>query len=467
MRFLGRSRIPGLFALYPGWPLWDPLSVRNDPTMTAIHHQSLYTVAFDSLTGEAAPIAGGQPRGPRDQSFDLLVIEIDSDGRLEDRARLERASDWIMARRQNEFRLDGVIVVVFVHGWHHGARWEDTHLGEFRRVLRALAVREMERPNSRRVIGVYIAWHGDPPGYWFRNTALLKHLSFYNRYRTAKRISEGDDLYETLRTIITRTKESPEGLVPGQLVLVGHSMGGLIVESGLRRLIEGHDLLQAAHGAGPLPVTTHIAGNPVVFPDAVLSLNSAADSRICRAIDDLLGAMNVSKSAASQTVSYAPPLLISVTSTADWVTGVAWRATQPWNRTTGHDHSLLTHDFRVEEETVEAKPYPLAPDYGQNFHVLRPPDPDHSKTPRMRVDLPARDRTGPNDRPPHRRYRLDPRGPVDEACRIWNFQLPPEPVKDHNDIFNSRASSLLLALMQISGTVGSLAPDWEHSFEPY
>lgn len=432
--------------------------------MIAIHlHQSLFTVAFDFLTGEATPIPGGQPRGPRDQSFDLAVIEMDDDGRLEARAQVERASEWITARRQ----LEGVIVVVFVHGWHHGARWEDAHLTAFRRVLRALAIREMERPDSRRVIGVYLAWHGDPPGYWFRDTAALTHLSFYNRYKTAERISQSDDLYETLRTIIARTKESLAGPVPGQLVLVGHSMGGLIVESGLRRLIEGHDLLKAAPAAGPSPVTTHIADRPVVFPDAVLSLNSAADSRICRAIDDLLSAMNVSKSAASPTVSYAPPLLISATSTADRATGLAWRVTHPWNRTTGHDQSLLTHDFRGEEGTLEAKPYPGAPDFGQNFHVLRPPDPDHSKTPRMRVDLPVRDRTGRNDRPPHRRYRLDPRGPVDQARRIWNFQLPPELVKDHNDIFNSRASSLLLALMQISGTVGSLAPDWERSFEPY
>src|SRR5262245_46436522 len=208
--------------------------------MTAINaHQSLFTVAFD-LKGEAKPILGGEPRRPRDQSFDLLVIQLDDKGQFEDRkgAQVERASRWIMTRRQSDdFKRDGVIVVVFVHGWHHGARWEDEHLTAFRRVLRALAVREMERKDSRRVIGVYLAWHGDPPGYWFRHTAVLKHLSFYNRYKTAKRISEGEALYETLRTIIARTKESPEGLVPGQLVLVGHSMGGLIVESGLLRLI--------------------------------------------------------------------------------------------------------------------------------------------------------------------------------------------------------------------------------------
>jgi pimeloyl-ACP methyl ester carboxylesterase len=437
--------------------------------MAAVYpDQSLFTVAFDSPTGEAAPISGGEARSPRDPSFDLAVIEFDDDGRFESHAQLGVAAEWITTTRRNpDFKDNGVVVVVFVHGWHHGAQWHDDHLIAFRRVLRALAVREMERAVSRRVIGVFVAWHGDPPGYWFRDTIGLTHLSFYNRYQVAEKISKGDDLYQTLRTITLRAKQSPEGLISGQLVLVGHSMGGLIIEAALRRMIEGRDLLQAGQSAGLSPVTTHINGQPVVFPDAVLSLNSAADSRICRAIGDLLSTNHVCKSASSPTASYSPPLLISATSTADRATGVAWRVTHPLRRTTGHDRSLLTHDFLAEVGTVEARPFPGAPDFGQNFHVLRPPDPAKSNTPRMRVDLPVRDRTGINDRPPHRRYRLEPKGQVDQPRRIWNFQLPPELVKDHNDIFNSRASSLLLALMQISGTVGSLAPDWERSFEPY
>jgi hypothetical protein len=49
---------------------------------------------------------------------------------------------------------------------------------------------------------------------------------------------------------------------------------------------------------------------------------------------------------------------------------------------------------------------------------------------------------------------------------MWIFQVPPEVIKDHNDIFNSKARSLILALIQISGAVASLAEDWAHSFEP-
>ncbi len=49
---------------------------------------------------------------------------------------------------------------------------------------------------------------------------------------------------------------------------------------------------------------------------------------------------------------------------------------------------------------------------------------------------------------------------------MWVFQVPPEVIKDHNDIFNTKARSLILALIQISGAVASLAEDWGASFEP-
>jgi hypothetical protein len=134
--------------------------------MTAIHaDHSLFTVPFDVWKGyEGSRIPGGELREPGDQSFDLAVIEFDDDGQFEKQVQLRRAADWITARRAGDFTEHGVVVVVFVDGWHHGARWEDTHFVAFRKVLRALAVREMERRDSRRVIGLYLAWRGNPLG---------------------------------------------------------------------------------------------------------------------------------------------------------------------------------------------------------------------------------------------------------------------------------------------------------------
>ncbi len=428
---------------------------------------SVFTVDFDLVKEEGKPIPGGEKRGPRDQSFDVAVVEFGDEGCFANKKQLEAAANWITQSRGGEFRDKGVIVVVFIHGWHHGADWEDSHFRAFRRILGALSLREMERNVSRRVIGIYVGWNGDPRRYWFRETLVLQHLSFYNRYSTARQISESSDLHCTVQTITNQTKEPFSGSTPGQLILVGHSMGGLILESALQHLMERGEMLQAGQAADNWPVKTQIAEQPIVFPDAAISLNSAADSRVWRKIESVLAEKEVRKMAHSTEVSYSPPLLISATSTADYATRIAWRLMRPFRKTTGHDKDLLTHDFVGEMGTVECKTRNGVPDFGQNFHVLRLPDPPHSKTPRMRIDLPVRDRKDVNDKPPHRRYRLDPKRSVEEDRRVWNFQLPPEIVKDHNDIFNSRSSSLILALMQISGTVGSLAPDWESSFEKY
>jgi hypothetical protein len=47
----------------------------------------------------------------------------------------------------------------------------------------------------------------------------------------------------------------------------------------------------------------------------------------------------------------------------------------------------------------------------------------------------------------------------------WVFQIPESIVKNHNDIFNPQSRLLIMALMQVSGSVMSLAIDWRDTFE--
>lgn len=90
-----------------------------------------------------------------------------------------------------------------------------------------------------------------------------------------------------------------------------------------------------------------------------------------------------------------------------------------------------------------------------------------SATPSIGIDLPGRERKGLDDKNvEHTRYELAPVGATDKPHLMWVFQVPPEVIPDHNDIFNSRARELILALIQISGAVASLARDWADSFEP-
>ena len=86
-------------------------------------------------------------------------------------------------------------------------------------------------------------------------------------------------------------------------------------------------------------------------------------------------------------------------------------------------------------------------------------------TPHIGIDLPIRERVDREPNVPHDRHRLTPKGDLNTARLAWIYQIPPVVVPDHNDIFNSRAISLMIGMLQISGAVASLAQDWDDSFE--
>ena len=174
-------------------------------------------------------------------------------------------------------------------------------------------------------------------------------------------------------------------------------------------------------------------------------------------------------------VDYAPPLLISVTSSADKSTGVTWPVAQGIGRlfglsadsydgryTDGHDPLLQTHNLTALGVGPQCQRM-QGLDFGQEWHCLRFPIPRSQPTPGFAVDLPEISRHAPGG-PLHRRYQLNPKYP-NERRLAWLFQVPPELVGNHNDIFNPLSSLLFMALTQISGAVMSLAKDIELNFE--
>lgn len=414
-------------------------------------------------------------RPPRDLSFDVAVLEFNDDGKYVEQSQLEAVEDWIGSVRRNNDNPNGAIVVLFIHGWHHSAVWNsptdgDSHFQSFRLLLASLALREAERALSRRVVGIYVGWNGDPkhsPFNLIKWIPGLTKLTFWNRYDTAERIGAGEDLRNAIQTITSRTKEPIYDGGNGQLILAGHSMGGLMLESALLALIEdaSTEMLQRLPGEPTNPIAIRIDTDRILFPDAVISLNSAADSQISRRIKSVLAERKVNKEASGAAIRYNPPLAVAVTSTADEATGDWWPRAKPGRRTVGHDASLFTHTVTSDAETRLCIARGDTHDYGQNFHCLRYPEPKSAATPTMVVDLPVREREGLDDWPEHRRYRLHPMGDINEPELFWNFQVPPELIGDHNDIFNSRAASMILALIQMSGAVASLAQDWDDSFE--
>jgi hypothetical protein len=291
----------------------------------------------------------------------------------------------------------------------------------------------------------------------------------------AQRIGAEEAFQDTLRSIITTTK----GPLPGAngtespLIMIGHSMGALMLESGLLALLQdkSRPLISRPSQINSGAVQLKGSQGLVSFPDLILALNSAADSSVAKGILQAFERHKLEKVATGGDISFSPPIMISVTSTGDIATRDIWRLAQgvyaPWRRTDGHDEALITHDFVHTAADSPCVKQPDVRDFGQNWHCLRRPSPLNSASPAIPIDLPVRERTGVKDElVPHTRYTITPRVMTTDARLMWVFQVPPAIMKDHNDIFNSKARSLTLALIQISGAVASLAADWAHSFEP-
>ena len=428
---------------------------------------SVFTVSCHS-SDQKTPKIDKPP--PNDHSFDLAVVEFNDDGSLLSVEQKDALHDCITrARHSNP---NGALVVVFIHGWHHSARWEDSHHASFRKVLASLALREAERysnhPRGRRVVGVYLGWHGDPASWGGRwPTSRLTHLSFFNRYHTAKRIGEGHDLYGTVRDIIECTKApmtNAQGDSP--LVLLGHSMGALMLQSALLKLLTRNDpTLNQIAPKPDTPIHLRQDDQPISFPDVVITLNSAADSRIMKGIIEELEQRKLHKRAESDSISYDAPVLISATAKNDLATKLVWRLfpLHILRKTDGHDHSLLTHVFAAAEANVRCEARPGVPDFGQDWSCLRLPQPERAPSPTFPIDLPN-DRLPDGSRSSHTRYRLSPNS--EQSKLAWIFQLPAHISAGHNDIFNTRSSLLLLSLMQIAGATMSLASNWQGNFEP-
>jgi hypothetical protein len=260
-------------------------------------------------------------------------------------------------------------------------------------------------------------------------------------------------------------------------------MGALVLEATFLALLrEANDpLVKVLDAQDPSAnrrsvVEVTFDGRRVAFPDLLLALNSAADSGLVREILGVFESRKLTKTlaAADVGVDYAPPLLVSVTSSADKDTGVYWRYAQGVKRvlsgaggydglyTDGHDPALRTHNLTRLGVAPQCEPKPGL-DFQQEWHCLRFPVPRSQPTPSFDIDLPEIFRHAPGG-PIHGRYRLEPQYPTERRL-AWLFEVPPELVVQHNDIFNPRSSLLFMALMQISGAVMSLAQDVGRNFE--
>ena len=373
------------------------------------------------------------------EDYTLTFIEFDDQGEPWAPAQLERTIQVI-----DEANSDGkrAVVLLFVHGWQNDAseredRKDDNNVEGFQRLLnttRQLIERGNESPEDIALIGVYLSWRG-------RSTdiKLLQPLTFYSRRGAGQRVASVSTTEAILRVMAT-TKKNP--LSTG--VVIGHSFGGMIVESALIQALVSYAIYPGAEIQASA--------------DLVILVNPASQSMLAKNMVGLLKRNRLQfyreDEAGNRRES---PLIVSVTSTGDTATGNLYPlalSMKGWSK-----------KFRQYEPT-DCSPAPSQKEFythtaGHNpvlySHVIATTgsiDAGSVDDSEMVLEVSVDPKTGEN------RYTFPGQENLFTIQRLplgyndtpyWIMNAPPELIRDHSEIFTYNTIQMIRALMHLSG----------------
>lgn len=163
------------------------------------------------------------------KDFSLGIMEVLDDGTIDP---IQKKQVFQMLETETE---PGGLLVVFVHGWHHGARTCDRDLCCFRTVLSKLKQsrdaaygKEVEGQN---VVGVFIGWRGES-----RQTPTINTATIWDRKDVAETLGRGS-AKELLLEIKETYWEPQEELT---MISVGHSLGGALLFQAAKETLTGN-----------------------------------------------------------------------------------------------------------------------------------------------------------------------------------------------------------------------------------
>ena len=222
---------------------------------------------------------------------------------------------------------------------------------------------ELDKIKPRTVVGVYLGWRGLP------FDTPLNNLSFWSRKDTAARVGSGGVLELLTRLKDYRDIRQSDGSADAdmeradtnktQLVITGHSFGGLVIYSALSHaLIERATKTWRARKTIDFPDPPAEYGMAKSFGDFVLLVNPAFEGSLYEPF------FNVATNRCYKETQR--PVMMIVTSKADKATGIAFpigrtldtlfqhrgssEQRDSMNKTIGHNERYKTHDLILEGE---------------------------------------------------------------------------------------------------------------------
>lgn len=202
-----------------------------------------------------------------------------------DRVGRKFESDQLAAiRYEIENSKKPLLIVLYVHGWHHNADIEtarakrDTtaNVYKFHHMLARHAyqmghIASLDRSKEhRQVLGIYVGWRGKS----IKNN-LLSYFTLSGRGAAAMRVGKGelgDDLKQIAMWMRNADEAHHRAPLSSRMLVYGHSYGGRAVIAALApRLAEQSDLSIPVLGPGTLVATI----NPAIGSDALEPLFAA------------------------------------------------------------------------------------------------------------------------------------------------------------------------------------------------
>lgn len=174
----------------------------------------------------------------------------------------------------------GIVIVVFAHGWKNNAAIDNDNVEMFRKILNQLGASEMIQTNhaARKVVGVYAGWRG-----LSSTLEPFKELSFWERKNTAHKVGGYGAMTELLVDLETLQEAGNASLATNaprtELIIVGHSFGGAAVYSAISDIVTERFVDTVKHGQPLKPLGDQvILLNPAFEASRHYNLNQMAAS---------------------------------------------------------------------------------------------------------------------------------------------------------------------------------------------
>jgi len=362
----------------------------------------------------------------------LAHVEIDDQGELTSREQLKRVTDHIRASSK-----EPLLLVVYLHGWNRNSSSSKISGGgdliNFRKWLKEVN----EADSGRRTMGVFVSWRG-------RSLSTFPvGVDYFHRHAAARRMG-GVVGTEVLHEIGATARAANS---KSRIVMMGHSMGGAILESSFSESIASRVAMRHAEGK-----KIRRSDFPV---ELIVTINSAESAIHARQL------VSTFKSRGIRDIE-GGPLMVSITSQDDIATGFAFplgnilgRWVLPFNvfntsvsgmyrerqppdalqgtqaaahRTAvGHFQPLFSHGYRVQAEQERTLTQVMADNRnarrGSGFVV-------HGTQASFVFE------------PPKEEYYND--------TPYWIVPVPGAIMKNHEDIWNDSFVGMVVALMSLT-----------------